>query len=155
MDKQIEPLNDKLNTLLEKIRDSENSFKKASEKTIHLFLKQYFERKSKERYDFGNELNNEFILSGLQNENSNTNQNAKDVGGIVSKTWIDLKTLFSFDNNQSILESAISGEKAALEDYDEILNQFSLPLRIRSLLLKQKETIKNDLKTIKKIEDLK
>lgn len=154
MEKYIEPLNDKLNTLLEKIRDSENAFKKASEQTTHLFLKQYFERKSKERYDFGNELNNEFILSGLQNENSNTNQNTKDVAGIVSKTWIDLKTLFSLDNNQSILESAINGEKAALEDYNEILNQFSLPLRIRSLLLKQKETIENDFKTIKRIEDL-
>jgi uncharacterized protein (TIGR02284 family) len=154
MEKYIEPLNDKLNTLLEKIRDSENAFKKASEQTTHVFLKQYFERKSKERYDFENELNNEFILSGLQNENSNTSQNTDKIAGIVSKTWIDLKTLFSFDNNQSILESAINGEKAALEDYNEILNQFSLPLRIRSLLLKQKETIEKDFKTIKKIEDL-
>ena len=99
-------------------------------------------------------MNNEFILSGLQNENSNTSQNTDKIAGIVSKTWIDLKTLFSFDNNQSILESAINGEKAALEDYNEILNQFSLPLRIRSLLLKQKETIEKDFKTIKKIEDL-
>lgn len=154
MEKYIEPLNDKLNTLLDKIRDSENAFKKASEQTTDVFLKQYFERKSKERYDFENELNNEFILSGLQNENSNTSQNTDKIAGIVSKTWIDLKTLFSFDNNQSILESAINGEKAALEDYNEILNQFSLPLRIRSLLLKQKETIEKDFKTIKKIEDL-
>lgn len=149
----MEPLNDKLNTLLEKIRDSEKAFKKASEQTTPLFLKQYFERKSKERYDFGNELNTEFILSGLQNENSNTNQNTESIGGIVSKTWMDLKTLFS-DNNQSILESTISGEKTALKDYNEILNQFTLPLRIRSLLLKQKESIEKDFKTIKKIEDL-
>jgi uncharacterized protein (TIGR02284 family) len=148
MEKYTEPLSDKLNNLLEKIHNGEKSFKNAAEHTDNLFLKKYFERKSKERYDFGNELNIEVTMFGLNNENNGT------IAGAVQKTSMDIKSLFSVDNAQSMLETAIAGEKAALEDYNEILNQSSLPLRTRALLLKQKEAIEKDLKTIKKIEDL-
>lgn len=157
MEKKTEPLNTKLEYLLEKIHDSEQGFEKAAEHTEHVFLKRYFEKKSKERYDFGNELNNEFIMSGIQNENSSAyTENTGTIAGTVRQTWMDLKALFSSNSDQSsMLEAAIIGEKAALADYNDILNQSSLPLRIRSILLKQKEAIENDLKTIKKIEDLK
>ena len=155
MDKQTEPLSNKLNYLLEKIHDSEISFKKAAEQTEHVFLKKYFEKKSIERYDFGNELKNEYILSGIQNESSNVTESNKNISGTVYRTWIDIKSFFSSNNNQSMLEVAIAGEKAALKDYKDILNQSSLTLRIRSILQKQKEAIENNLKTIKNLDDLK
>lgn len=149
MEKYTEPLSIKLNNLLEKIQDGEKGFQKASEHTDHIFLKKYFEKKSKERYDFGNELNIEFRMFGLRDDTNGS------IAGAAHRTWMDIKALFSVDNEQSMLEAAITGEKAALEDYNEILNQSSLPLRTRALLLKQKEAIENDLRVIKKIEDLK
>ncbi|MFA9195625.1 PA2169 family four-helix-bundle protein [Flavobacterium sp. FBOR7N2.3] len=150
MEKYTAPLSSKLNDLLEKINDGEKGFKKAADHTDHVFLKKYFERKSKERYDFANELNIEFSMFGLHDDTS-----GGSIAGAVHRTWMDIKALFSVDNEEAMLEEAITGEKAALEDYNEILTQSSLPLRTRALLLKQKEAIENDLRIITKIEDLK
>lgn len=149
MEKYNESLSTKLSGLLEKIRDGEKGFKKASEHTNHVFLKKYFEKKSIERFDFGNQLSTEFSMFGIHDATSGS------IAGVAHRTWMDVKALFSVDNEQSMLEAAITGEKAALADYKEILDQVSLPLRTRAVLLKQKEAIENDLRTITKIEDLK
>ncbi|MEO8254583.1 MAG: PA2169 family four-helix-bundle protein [Flavobacterium sp.] len=149
MEKYNASINSKLNALLEKVRDGEKGFKKASEHTNHVFLKKYFRKKSVERYDFGNQLATEFTMFDIQDDTTGS------IAGKAHRTWMDIKALFSSDNDESMLEAAITGEKAALEDYNEILDQISLPLRTRAVLLKQKEAIEDDLRIIKKIEDLK
>lgn len=149
MEKFTRPLRDTLNDLLERIHDGEKGFKKASEHTEHLFLKGYFEKKSKQRYDFGNELKNDISLYGVDDDDSGSFE------GAAHRTWMDIKAFFSIDNDESMLEAAITGEKAAIEEYEEILKEITLPLSTRAVLLKQKEAIEDDLRTIKKLEDLK
>ncbi|GIZ08176.1 PA2169 family four-helix-bundle protein [Flavobacterium sp. UMI-01] len=149
MEKFTSPLRIKLNNLLERIHDGEKGFKKASEHTDHLFLKRYFEKKSKERYDFVNELKIDISMYGVHDDDSGSFE------GAAHRTWMDIKALFSMDNDEAMLEAAITGEKTALEDYNDILNDHHLPLSTRSILLKQKEAIEDDLRTIKKLEDLK
>ena len=139
MEKYSPALSNKLNDLLERIHDGEKGFKKASEHTDHQFLKRYFEKKSTERYDFGNELNHEISLFGVHDDHTGS------IEGAAHRTWMDIKALFSFDNDDSMLEAAITGEKAALEEYDDILNDAKLPLSTRAVLLKQKEIIENEV----------
>lgn len=138
-----------LKDLLEKIHDGEKGFMKASEHTDHSFLKRYFEKKSRERFDFANELRTEISMYGIQDDTSGS------IAGAIHRTWMDFKALFSFDNDEAMLEEAITGEKAAVEEYNDILDGSSIPLRTRAILLKQKEIIEQDLRTIKKLEDLK
>ncbi|MDO7172334.1 ferritin-like domain-containing protein [Mariniflexile sp. AS56] len=148
MSTYTETISTRLNALLEKTNDAEKGFKKASENTDHTYLKKYFERKSKERYQFGYDLNNEIRTFGERPDKSGS------VTGAAHRAWMDVKALFSLDNDESMLEEAIRGEKAALQEYKDVLNDTSLPISTHTLLLKQKDVIESDLRTIKNLEDL-
>ena len=120
MNKYTETISNKLNDLLEKTYDAEKGFKKAAENTDHIFLQRYFERKSKERKEFGYELNNEIRSFGERGIESGS------LTGAAHRTWMDIKAMFSVDSDESMLEEAIRGEKAAVQEYKDVLNDFPL-----------------------------
>ena len=64
-----------------------------------------------------------------------------------------MKALFSLDDEESMLEEAIRGEKAAIEEYEDVLEDTSLPSTTATILRSQKEAIKNGLSNIKILED--
>lgn len=144
-----ETIGNKLNDLLEKTYDAEKGFKKAAENTEHARLKSYFERKSKERYDFGHELKDEIHSFGQEVDKGDS------LTSKAHRAWMDVKALFSSDNEEAMLEEAIRGEKAAVEEYEEVLKETALPPSTGTLLMKQKQTIESGLSTIKRLEDLK
>jgi len=148
MSTYTETLSTKLNGLLEKTRDAEKGFKKAAENTEHTYLKKYFERKSNERREFGQELNQEIRSFGEEPDNTGS------FAGTAHRAWMDVKAVFSGDNAESMLEEAIRGENAALEEYNDVLKEVSLPYSSQTVLLKQKNAIESDLRTIKRLEDL-
>jgi uncharacterized protein (TIGR02284 family) len=148
MSTYTETISTKLNGLLEKTRDAEKGFKKAAENTEHTYLKKYFERKSNERREFGQELNQEIRSFGEEPDNTGS------FAGTAHRAWMDVKAVFSGDNAESMLEEAIRGENAALEEYNDVLKEVSLPYSSQTVLLKQKNAIESDLRTIKRLEDL-
>lgn len=138
----------KLNSLLEKTYDAEKGFKKASENVENIALKNYFKNKAQERYNFGHELKSEI---------SSFNQKIDKGGSITGaahRAWMDVKALFSSDDEESMLEEAIRGEKSAVSEYNEVLSETSLPASTKSLLSLQKSHIENGLSRIKTLEDL-
>ena len=101
----------KLNELLEKTYDAEKGFKKAAENVEHTALKTYFNQKAQERYNFGHELKSEIKAF---------NQDVDKGGSLTGKAhraWMDVKSLFSSNDEESMLEEAIRGEKSAIEEY--------------------------------------
>ncbi|MBP0903162.1 PA2169 family four-helix-bundle protein [Mariniflexile gromovii] len=148
MSTYTETISKKLNDLLEKTYDAEKGFKKAADNTDNISLKKYFERKSTERKQFGYDLNNEIRSFGERGIESGS------VTGAAHRTWMDIKALFSVDSDESMLEEAIRGEKAAAQEYKDVLNETSLPMSTHTLLLKQQDAIETDLRTIKNLEDL-
>jgi len=148
MSTYTETISGKLNELLERTYDAEKGFKKAAENTEHIYLKRYFERKSLERHNFGIELNNEVRSFGEIPEKSGS------VAGTAHRAWMDIKAMFSVDNDESMLEEAIRGEKTALDDYNDVINDTSLPLSTHTILIKQRDAIASDLNSIKRLEDL-
>ncbi|WP_298486942.1 PA2169 family four-helix-bundle protein [uncultured Maribacter sp.] len=143
-----EAIGNKLNNLLEKTYDAEKGFKKAAEKTNNAFLKGYFDRKTKERYNFGQELKTEIKAYGQEVETGDS------MAAKAHRTWIDIKTLFATDNEEAILEEAIRGEKAAVKEYTEVLNDTTLPPSTAHVLGKQKKAIEIGITNIKTLEDL-
>jgi len=138
----------KLNDLLEKTYDAEKGFKKAAENVEHSALKSYFNQKAQERYNFGHELKSEI---------KSFNQDVDKGGSLTGKAhraWMDVKSLFSADDEESMLEEAIRGEKTAVEEYEDVLSETTLPSSTKSLLTSQKNTIENGLSNIKRLEDL-
>lgn len=143
-----ESIGNKLNDLLEKTYDAEKGFKKAAENTDNSSLKVYFEHKAQERYDFGHELKTEIKSFGQEVDKGGS------VTGKAHRTWMDVKALFSSDNDESMLEEAIRGEKAATEEYSDVLDETALPPSTLQILTKQRNAIDTGLSKIKRLEDL-
>lgn len=148
MSTYTEQVGDKLNTLLERTYDAEKGFKKAAENVKDVNLKSYFERKAQERYDFGHQLKSEIKSFGQDTEKGGS------VAGAAHRAWMDVKALFSSDDEESMLEESIRGEEKALSDYDDILNETSLPLSTKNILEEQRAQIAAGLSNIKQLEDL-
>lgn len=148
MSTYTEKVSEKLNTLLEKSYDAKQGYHKAADHTNNPALKAYFERKSKERNQFGHAIESEIRNFGQEAEKGGS------VTGSAHRAWMDVKSFFSADSDESMLEAAITGEKAAIDDYEDVLKETSLPPSTLTLLTNQVNNIKGDLATIKKLEDL-
>jgi len=148
MSNYTETISNKLNTLLEHTYDAEKGYQKAAEHTDHNLLKSYFNRRSKERHDFGRHLKNEIIQFG------ETPEKTGSLTGSAHRTWMDTKALFSVNTAEAMLEESIRGEKTAVKDYEEVLKDAAIPPNTSQLLTQQMNSIKSDLNTIKFLEDL-
>jgi uncharacterized protein (TIGR02284 family) len=136
-----------LNELLEKNYDSEKGFKKAAEDVKNPRLKEFFEAKSKERYDFGHELKTEIKNLGESPDKGTS------VTGDAHRAWMDLRSALSSDNEETILEEAVRGEKTAVEDYNKIIEENGFAPSTSNLLIKQRNAIERTFKQVKDLED--
>ncbi len=143
-----EEIGKKLNALLEKTYDAEKGYKKAAENAKLPNLKAFFERKSKERNEFGHALKSELATFGQEPDKGGS------ATGSMHRAWMDVKALFSSDNDESMLEAAITGEKAAIEEYKDVLKEADLPPTTAALARQQMGKIEQDLAKIKTLEDL-
>ncbi len=148
MSTYTEQVGKKLNNILEKTYDAEKGFTKAAENVENKALKSYFTKKAQERNNFGHELKSE-----IKSFNQEVDKGGS-LTGDAHRAWMDIKKVFSSNNEESMLEEAIRGEKTAVDQYQEVLNETSLPLTTKNVLEKQKETIENGLSNIKTLEDL-
>lgn len=137
-----------LEEILEKNRDAQKGYKKAAENAKDSRLKSYFEKKSMDRNGFNMSLKNELVA------NYDEIDDAGSFTGTIHRAWMDVKSLFSADDDEAMLEEAIKGDKAAVEEYDEVLEDSNLPQALIQLLREQKNAIRADLSKIKSLEDL-
>ncbi|REG87803.1 ferritin-like domain-containing protein [Winogradskyella sediminis] len=143
-----EQVGNKLNDLLEKNYDAEKGYAKAAENTEHSGLRTFFNRKSQERRTFGHDLKSEIRSFGQEVDKGGS------FTGSAHRTWMDVKALFSADNEESMLEEAIRGEKASVNEYEEVLQESTLPSSTKSILESQKNQIQSDLSNVKSLENL-
>ncbi len=136
----------KLNELLEKNYDAEKGYKLAAEKVKDERLKNFFSERAQERYDFGHELKSEISNFG-ENPDKGTS-----IKGDVHRSWMNLKTSLSNDKDEAVLEEAVRGEKAAVEEYEAILKESDIPASTGNILMKQKNAIVASLNEVKTLE---
>ncbi|MFD1062685.1 PA2169 family four-helix-bundle protein [Winogradskyella litorisediminis] len=148
MSNYTEEVGNKLNGLLERTYDAEKGYKKAAENVNHSALKTFFKAKAQQRYDFGHQLKSE-----IKSFNQEVDKGGS-LKGAAHRAWMDTKALFSTDNSEAMLEEAIRGEKSAVSEYNDVLNETTLPTSTKSLLKSQKNVIENELNRIKTLEDL-
>ncbi|MGY8914582.1 MAG: ferritin-like domain-containing protein [Flavobacteriales bacterium] len=134
--------------ILKKNRDAEKGFSKAAENAEDAALKAYFRKKSSERQEF-----NAKLLSEIQTAYTEFDATGSFTG-TIHRTWMDVKSLFSADDDESMLEESIRGDKAAVDEYDDVLNYKNLPAGLRFLLNEQREKILMDIAKNKRLEDL-
>ena len=105
-------------------------------------------KKAQERYDFGHQIKTEIKSFGQEVDKGGS------VTGAAHRTWMEVKSWFSADDDESMLEESIRGEKAAVNEYKEVISETTLPASTRDILETQKRTIESGLNTIKRLEDL-
>ncbi|QQX75732.1 MULTISPECIES: ferritin-like domain-containing protein [Aequorivita] len=143
-----EKLVDNLQELLEKNYDAEKGFTKAMKDAENSRLKTFLQQQAAQRGRFTNELSQEII---------NLNEKPKDSGsftGDLHRTWIDIKSAVSGNDDEAVLEECIRGEKASWEEYEDKLKNYNFPPKISNLLQKQASEIHTTLNRVKTLEDL-
>jgi len=139
--KYSEKISNKLNELLVKNYDAEKGYRNAIENVDSDRLKMFFKRRASERSEFAKELRTEILQYGEIPEDSGS------FTGIMHRNWMTLKSTFSSNDEEAILEEAIRGEKSSLEAYNDLMKEKDLPPTIDSLLMKHKTAIQSAINT--------
>lgn len=144
--KYSESISEKLNDLLEKNYDTEKTYRYAAENVKDPGLKSFFNERAQERYDFGHELKSEIRNYGEVPEKGSS------IKGDVQRSWMNLRTTFSSDKTEVLLEETLKGEKAAVEEYNEVLSNSDIPPSTQNILMKQRNGITAALNQVKSLE---
>jgi uncharacterized protein (TIGR02284 family) len=143
-----EEMGKKLNELLEKSYDAHEGFKAASENADNKKLKEFFRQKSEERETFIKELREEITGYGQVPVEGGSSK------GSMHRTWMNLKASVGSDDDESMLEESLRGEKAALEDYKDITKEKDLPPTLSSKLNRQQQNIQSSINNVKVYEQM-
>ena len=143
-----EKISKKLNELLVKNYDAEKGYLNAIDNVESSELKLFFKRRASERSQFAKELRTEILQYGQIPEDSGS------LKGTMHRNWMSLKAVFSSNNEEAIIEEAIRGEEASLEEYDTLLKENNLPPTIDNLIAKHRQAIQAAINTEKVHEEL-
>ncbi|MEO9571220.1 MAG: PA2169 family four-helix-bundle protein [Polaribacter sp.] len=146
--KYTEKISNKLNELLEKNYDAEKGYLNSAENVDSTTLKIFFKRRASERSQFAKDLRTEILSYGQIPEDNGSFK------GTMHRNWMSLKSLFSSNNEEAILEEAIRGEKASFDEYEEILKEDSFAPSTRKMLEQQKQKIQAAINTLIVEEEL-
>lgn len=142
-----EKLADKLEHLLAICNDGKEGYKTASENVEDTELKSLFITYANQRSAFATEI--KALLSQLGGDRQN-----KEGGplGALHRAWIDVKAALTGKDRAAILNACITGDKAALNAYDDVLDEEDLDTIMKTLLNKQRQEIAEALHSIEKLE---
>ena len=129
-----------LKELLELVNDGKEGYHNAAEATDSPELKALFAKLSGERIVYAAELKEHIEVHGGTAENEN--------GGILGglhRTWLSIKGLISGNDNSSLIETIITGEKTVIAKYDELIMDFADHADHMELLKTQREGIQTAL----------
>lgn len=124
-----------LNDLLTRNYDAVAGYKEAANGVKRLELKKWMWDNLEMRDRFITELKNTIVGLGAKPE-----RGTSFLSGL-HRIWIDLKSDASDEEGMAMLEECQFGEKRALEDYKHVMNNVTMPTRIKSILRRQYEEI--------------
>ncbi len=127
--------------------ESRNAYGKAVDLAVSSYLKSYFRRKCVNGKRFDRSLNREVSIAFLESQPTAWHQNHTD-------PWMDAEGLLCSVDDASMLKVAIAGDRAAVSEYNEVLEGRLFPFEIHHLIRKHKMRIEVDLYKFKKMGDL-
>ncbi|MGY8913917.1 MAG: PA2169 family four-helix-bundle protein [Flavobacteriales bacterium] len=148
MNEDVKEIENRLQEIIDKNEDAIKGFQKAAENSKDVGTKSYFSERVKSRKNFLTQLKNASPELSLGNEKIEGT-----TAGAAHRTWMDIKAFFSNDNDESMLEEAVRGDKSAIEEYNEVLAETHVPARVKEILREQRDSIQNDLETSDILED--
>ena len=145
MKSQSEIISD-LKGLINILNDGKEGFKDAVDYVESAELKATFIEFSNERAAYAEELKAHLLQHGGSSDN--------DEGGVLGalhRSWLAIKDVFSSNDDAAILLAIETGEEAAIEKYDHVLEDYADHADHYSLLKKQRDGIQAQLNKIKSL----
>ncbi len=139
---------DEIKEILEKNEDGFKGYEKAAKNAEGAALRTYFQNKASKRKEFNLSLKRE-----IQNAYTDFDVDGTFKGSI-HRAWMDVKSLFSADEDESMLEESIRGDKAAIDEYNDVIEYDNLPVGLRNLLISQRDDIQQDIAKNDSLESL-
>lgn len=134
---------DHLNHLIEICNDGKYGYETAADDAESSELKSMFMGYSSQRAQYVSELKQQVRALGEDPD--------KGGGplGALHRAWIDVKSALSSKDNKAVLGACITGEKAAVEAYDDAINDADImPVNIRQMLITQRSGIQEALNKV-------
>ncbi|HET8736352.1 MAG TPA: PA2169 family four-helix-bundle protein [Pricia sp.] len=138
----------KLNTLIGKNRDAEKGFAMAADNAKAKSLAFWFNDRSVERKMFNEDLKVEVASFGQDFDESGS------LTGDLHRAWMHMKAWTQADSDQAMVKEAISGEKAALREYNEVLDEMGLPSSTKMVLIDQLAKIEKGLEVLQALDEI-
>jgi uncharacterized protein (TIGR02284 family) len=135
-----------LKELLSIVNDGKEGYESSSEATEKIELQGVFLKYAAQRAAYAEELRAHIATHGGDADNE-----SGGVLGALHRTWIDIKQALSSKEDLAILEAIVTGEKAAIEKYDEYISDYTDHADHIDLLKKQRGGV---LEALKEIETL-
>lgn len=140
----MENTNDKLKEQLEHLllicNDGMEGYRKAADNSKGIEFKTLFTDYVIQRAEYANELKAQIRQLGGDADNQ-----TGGTLGTLHRLWIDIKYRLSSDEEHAALDACITGEKAALSSYDEVLQDTTLSPELRELIQDQRDGIERAL----------
>jgi len=130
---------DILNDLIAKNYDAEYGFKEAAEDVESPSLKASFLEYSNQRNQFGHEL--KAIIKGLGGEV----EKGDTIASKLHRTWMDLKSAITSNEEKNILEEVQRGENNALNHYEEALKNLDINSPAYQTVSRQCQSIRDSI----------
>ncbi|MCW3116561.1 MAG: hypothetical protein JWM28_643 [Chitinophagaceae bacterium] len=136
--------NDKLKEQLEHLllicNDGIEGYRKAADNSKGIEFTTLFTDYVIQRTEYANELKAEIRVLGGDADNQ-----TGGTLGMLHRIWTDIKYRLSSDEEHAALEACITGEKAAITEYDAVLNDDTLTPELRELIQDQRDGIERAL----------
>ena len=131
-----------LNQLLAMCKDGRYGYEAAAKHAGSKDLQTLLYSLSVDREQFANALKHEI------RKREGDPHKGGDALGALHRAWIDVRTALSADDDRVILEACMTGERAALRAYKEVLEKALIPADTRNLIAIQHIRIGESLKKI-------
>lgn len=137
-----------LQELLEKNYDAEKGYKKVLEEADSKNLKDFLKKQAVMRNRFATEIH-----KAIRALNAEPKEKGSATGDL-HRTWIDIKTVFTKNDDEAVLEECLRGEKASLKEYEDRLKKTAFSPETKAMLEKHLQEIRTTVSEIQHLEDL-
>lgn len=129
--------------------DANKGYEKAADKARNPALKEAFRNQATQRLRFAIDLE---AHARVLDEKELPQLTSGTIEGDLHRTWMDIRTAFTSDKDEAILDECIVGEKAALDDYDKLLQDDEFTGVPRDMILQQRAVIEACMLELNEIE---
>ncbi|MGC4004777.1 MAG: PA2169 family four-helix-bundle protein [Pirellulales bacterium] len=135
-----------LNNLIEICKDGEEGFKQAADNVKCQDLRSTLMECSRQRAEFASALQSQVARFGQ------TPEKGGSMLGSMHRGWINLKTAFTTNDDQAVINECERGEDSAVAAYVDAMKK-ELPTDVQSLVSRQYQTVKATHDKIRDIRD--